>query len=468
MASVEPVILITDDEPDLCELLSHLMGKEGYQVKTASDGQEALRSVSAFKPDVMLLDIRLPDLDGMEVLQRCKQLAPNMPIVLMTAYAEVRGAIEAMKAGAHDYLTKPLEHSDVLRVVGRAVAEGRLKRKFENMSRQVSEDLSLAKTMGPSDVVSRLIDKVNRVAESDFTVIINGETGSGKELVARAIHHLSPRSGGAFVAVDCGSLHDSLLESELFGHEKGAFTGAHAKKPGKFEQAKNGTLLLDEISNMTLGAQAKLLRAIQEKVICRVGGTDSFDVDVRLLVSCNQDLGVNSNAGSFRSDLYYRLDEFTINVPPLRERRDDIPYLSRRFMEITNMELGKSVQDITGAALDTLVSYDWPGNVRQLRSTLRRAVLLADDVITERQIELPQTNCSTDEYRRTTIRTERPWENFSLKEIVQRNTEALEKDIIRQALEYTHWNKAEAARLLQVDYKTLHVKFKRLGLAERT
>lgn len=466
MSVAEPLILIADDEQELCELLSHLMRKEGYIVKTAPDGESALRAVREFRPDVLLLDIRLPDLDGIEVMRRCREFAPNMPVVLMTAYAEVRGAIEAMKAGAHDYLTKPLEHHDVLRVVGRAVAEGTLKRQFDNISSQVGDELSLAKTMGTSDVISRLIDKVNRVAQSDFTVIITGETGSGKELVARAIHHLSPRSGGAFVAVDCGSLHDSLLESELFGHEKGAFTGAHAKKPGKFEQAKNGTLLLDEISNMTLGAQAKLLRAIQEKVICRVGGTDSFDVDVRLLVSCNQDLGENSDAGSFRTDLYYRLDEFTIKVPPLRERSEDIPYLSRRFLEITNMELGKSVEDITVPALDILMGYHWPGNVRQLRSTIRRAVLLADDVITEKQIELPKKDGSVDTFKRTQPHMERPWENFSLKEIVQKNTRALERDIIRQALEYTRWNKAEAARLLQIDYKTLHVKCKRLGFDE--
>ncbi len=462
----EPLILIVDDEPDLCELLSHLMRKEGFAVEAAADGEAALEAVRTLKPDVMLLDIRLPDLDGMEVMCRSQGFAPHMPVVLMTAYAEMRGAIEAMKAGAHDYLTKPLEHQDVLRVVRRALAEGNLKRRFDNISSQVGEDLSLAKTMGPSEAVSRLLDKVNRVAQSDFTVIIYGETGSGKELVARAIHHLSPRSGGAFVAVDCGALQENLLESELFGHEKGAFTGAHMKKPGKFELAKNGTLLLDEISNMTLGAQAKLLRAIQEKVICRVGGTDSFDVDVRLLVSCNQDLGEHSSSGSFRSDLYYRLDEFTIKVPPLRERAEDIPYLARRFLDITNMELGKSVEEITGTALKLLKSYTWPGNVRQLRSTMRRAVLLADAVITEEHIELPKKAALAESLDLSEKRNERPWENFSLKEIVQRNTKALERDLITQALEHTRWNKAEAARLLQIDYKTLHLKIKRLGLAD--
>lgn len=464
MGLAQHTVVIIDDEKDLCELLSHLMKKEGCAVYTAEDGRSGIGLVKRYKPDVVLLDIRLPDLDGIEVMQRCKQDFPHLPVVLMTAYAEVKGAIEAMKRGAHDYLTKPLEHQEVLRVMTRAITEGNLKRELATISSQLTDDLSLRKTMGPSDAVNRLLSKVTRVAASDFTVIIYGETGSGKELVARAIHHLSPRSGGPFVAVDCGALQESLLESELFGHEKGAFTGAHTRKTGKFELARKGTLLLDEISNMTLGAQATLLRAIQEKMICPVGGTEPLEVDVRLLVSCNQNLESSSNSGAFRSDLYYRLDEFTIKVPPLRERKEDIGYLAERFLQLTNMELGKSIRSIQPGALEKLTDYDWPGNVRQLRSIIRRGVLLADSRIEENHIELPTKRVGGQHKGFGAIPVQQPWQNYSLKEIVQKNTLALERDVISQVLQHTGWNKAEAARLLRVDYKTLHGKIKRLEL----
>ena len=320
----------------------------------------------------------------------------------------------------------------------------------------------LATLMGPSASVAHLVDKVERVARLDFSVIICGETGSGKELIANAVHQASPRRHGPFVAIDCGAIPEPLLESELFGHEKGAFTGACSKKNGKFEDATNGTLLLDEISNMTLGSQAKLLRALQEKRIYRVGGTTSFEVDVRILVSCNQDIGDPDDTDLFRRDLYYRLNEFTINVPPLRARKDDIPYLAKRFLDATNAELGKRIHAIADPAMTALLAFDWPGNVRQLRAVIRRAALLADATIEREHLELDQPKMAV---KTPTAPVETPpWQGKSLKEIVKQQTVAIEKQVIHQVLSHTQGNKAEAARLLQVDYKTLLTKIKRSGI----
>lgn len=457
-------ILIVDDETDMCDLLGHLMEQEGWTPLIANTGKAALERMREKEPDVMLLDMKMPGMDGMEVMQRARQILPDLPIVIVTAYAEVKGAIEAMKSGAHDYIGKPFEHHEVIRVVHRAVKEGELKRKLKNLSDQAEETFSLEKMMGPSDAVNRIISKVNRVAGSDFTVIISGETGSGKELVARAVHHLSRRSKGAFVAVDCGAIPETLIESELFGHEKGSFTGAVQQRKGKFEAAVNGTLLLDEISNMTLGAQAKLLRVLQERVVFRVGGSESFDVDVRVLVSCNQNLEEPVRDGAFRRDLFYRLNDFTIRIPPLRERKEDIPFLANRFMETTNIELGKRVFRFSENAMDRLMAFDWPGNVRQLRAVIRQAVLMTDEVIMVKHLNIDPAADPGLAIPSAVRAGTAPWEQMSLKEIVRQNTLKLEREVIRNVLKQTGGNKAKAARLLQIDYKTIHTKVKRLGI----
>ncbi|MEE9402251.1 MAG: sigma-54 dependent transcriptional regulator, partial [Desulfobacteria bacterium] len=317
--------------------------------------------------------------------------------------------------------------------------------------------------MGPSNAIGRIIADVNSVANSDLTVVIMGETGSGKELVARAIHNASPRSGFPFIPVDCGAIPETLLESEMFGHEKGAFTGAVLRKAGKFEMAKSGTLLLDEVSNMPLGSQAKLLRVLQEKKIYRVGGNEPLDIDVRLLVASNQDLTAALQAGSFRRDLFYRLNEFVISVPPLRKRQEDIPYLAKRFLDATNIELGKRVEGFSESAIEALLAYDWPGNVRQLRSTIRRAVVLAHDVITEKHLDMKRVPAPSLTFAPQIQGM--PWGDLSLKQIVRSNTMAIEREVIVQALKYTGGNKAKAARLLKIDYKTIHTKVKTLGIS---
>jgi len=462
MNQEKALVLIVDDDKNICAILAALMKKEGLEAMVAYDGEKALKTVQANSPDLLLVDMMLPGMDGMEVLRKTRELDPDLPVVFITAHADSRGAVKAIKEGAHDYLSKPFDNYEVTRVAHRALAERGLKLKVRALSNQLKGSSPLQEKMGPSDVVARLVSELNRVAESDFTVIIIGETGSGKEVVARAIHETSSRSKGPFIPVDCGAIPETLLESELFGHERGAFTGAEVQKPGKFEVAQGGTLFLDEISNMPLGSQAKLLRVLQEKKVYRVGGTKSIQVDVRLLVASNQDLHELALSGSFRRDLFYRLNEFTISIPPLRDRKEDIPYLAKRFLDNANNELSKQVKGFSETALNTLFAYNWPGNVRQLRSIIRRAALLADDLITEKHLELKRVDVPGMAF--TPKVQGAPWKNLSLKEILQQSITAVEREVFTQVLKQTGGNKAKAARLLQVDYKTIHEKVKKLGI----
>jgi len=454
-------ILITDDDKQICTVLSDLLKKEKFETLTAYEGETALSLLRSKAPDLILVDLMLPGMDGMEVLRQVKDLDPELPVVFITAHADTRGAVKAIKAGAHDYLSKPFDNNEVLRVVHRALAERKLKLRVRQLSTQVGE-VPLKGKMGPSDAVARLISEVNRVAESDFTVIIVGETGSGKEVIARAIHEASPRSRGPFIPVDCGAIPETLLESELFGHEKGAFTGAETQKPGRFEVANGGTLFLDEISNMPLASQAKLLRVLQEKKVYRVGGTKPLTINVRLLVASNQDLHELALSGSFRRDLFYRLNEFTIAIPPLRDRKEDIPYLAKRFLDQANLELNKQINGFSESALNVLFNYNWPGNVRQLRSIIRRAALLADSIIGEKHLELKRVDVPGMAFTPKVQGT--PWKNLSLKKILQQSIAAVEREVLSEVLKTTGGNKARAARLLQIDYKTIHEKVKKLGI----
>lgn len=451
-------IFIVDDEKPMCDSLALLMKRQGLTTEMAYDGQAALKMVSLDPPDVLIVDLKMPGMAGLEVLRRAKRLDEDLPVILITGYAEIRGAVEAMKAGAHDYLAKPFNHDEVIRVVIRALGERELKRKLKRLSDQI-QNASLREMMGTSEAICRLVADVSRVAKSNFSVVILGETGTGKELVARAIHQASSRSGGAFIPIDCGAIPEALLESELFGYERGAFTGALTQRPGKFETAQGGTLFLDEISNTALGAQAKLLRVLQEKTVYRIGSTTPLQVDVRVLAASNLDLEALTTVGSFRRDLFFRLNEFTIAIPPLRERMEDIVYLARRLLDITNIELKKCVKAFSSSAIEALISYSWPGNVRQLRSTVRRAVLLADEVITEEHLDMIRvsgvTSCNAQAAS---------YPDLPLKEIIRRNTIAVEREILTNVLRKTGGNKAKAARLLQIDYKTIHSKVKEYGI----
>ena len=466
MKPVASKILIVDHK-EICAVLSEYMEHEGLIPVVAHTGQAALEMIRSEHPDTLIVDLKPPDMDGMQIMKGAKALDEDLPVILITGYPEIRGAVAAIRAGAHDYLAKPLKHHEVLRVVFRALNERALKRKLRRLSSQIQDESSLRESMGPSDAVSRLISDVTRVAKTNFSVLILGETGSGKELVAHAIHQLSPRCEAPFMAVDCGAIPETLLESELFGHEKGAYTGADRQKIGKFEMACGGTLFLDEISNLPLGSQAKLLRVLQEKTIYRIGGTQPVSADVRVLAASNHDLQRLGESNAFRRDVYFRLNEFTLSVPPLRERQEDILYLAKRFLDLTNLELQKNVKGFTPSAVDVLVAYHWPGNVRQLRSMIRRAVLLADDMIAEHHLGMewlshqPVLPCTEGDQETP----DSPQGDLPLKEIKRRKIVAVEREVLAHVLRETAGNKAKAARLLHIDYKTIYSKIRQYGIS---
>lgn len=464
MSKTEARILIVDDEKDFCEILFHVIRREGFAPLVAHNGETALEMVRVGMPDALLLDVKMPGMDGMEVLRQSKGIDPDLPVLMITAYGGVNGAVQAMKEGAFDYLAKPLNNRELIEKLRRALANRSLKQKKPVSAARVknSSAINLEEIMGPSDAVQKIISDVRLVAASNFTVVIQGETGTGKELVARAIHMSSLRHETPMVPLDCGAIPETLFESELFGHEKGAFTGAIARRPGKFEMAQGGTLFLDEIANMPLSCQTKVLRAIQERTFFRVGGRDPVTVDIRLLVATNQDLNTAVSLGKFSRDLLYRLSEFTIPIPALRERKEDILHLSNRFVKATNAELNKKVKGLSDSALQVLFEQKWPGNVRQLRATIRRAVLQADDLIRPEHLVPDSSN-------HTTVPEVPPvqdaqWDGLSLKEIIHRSTVELERRVLQWVLRRTKGNKAEAARLLQIDYKTIHSKLKQYGI----
>jgi two-component system nitrogen regulation response regulator GlnG len=467
MNPVHGRILIADDDSLMARLLGNVVSREGLTPLLAKDGTEALQLVRAGDPDVLLTDMRMPGMDGMELMRKAKEIDPELPVILITGFAQVQGAVEALRAGAHDYLAKPFEHQQVLRVVLRALNERHLKLELKHLVDHVHHVLSPRETFGPSEAIGKVIAAIERVAKSNFSVLIVGETGSGKEIVARAIHQASNRARQPFVPVDCGAVPEALFESELFGHERGAFTGADQKTVGKIEETHTGTLFLDEIPNMPLASQAKLLRVLQEKTLYRLGGVKPIHVDTRMLTASGQDLEALCDHGSFRSDLYFRLNEYTISIPPLRKRCEDIPYLAKRFMDIANIELSKFVRGFSPPAVEAMLAYRWPGNVRQLRSVVRRGVLMAEDVISEEHLGLGLKNGKP-------LVEEKPAEpssphgrgrsELSLREIVRSNTVHVERTAIADALLSAGGNKAKAARLLQVDYKTLHSKVKEYGI----
>lgn len=464
MSKTEARILIVDDEKDFCEILFHVIRREGFAPLVAHNGETALEMVRVGMPDALLLDVKMPGMDGMEVLRQSKGIDPDLPVLMITAYGGLNGAVQAMKEGAFDYLAKPLNNRELIEKLRRALANRSLRQKkpVSVFRPKNTPAINLEEIMGPSDAVRKIISDVKLVAASNFTVVIQGETGTGKELVARAIHMSSLRHETPMVPLDCGAIPETLFESELFGYEKGAFTGAIARRPGKFEMAQGGTLFLDEIANMPLGCQTKLLRAIQERTFFRVGGRDPVTVDIRLLVATNQDLNTAVSLGKFSRDLLYRLSEFTMLIPALRERKEDILHLSNRFVKATNAELNKRVKGFSDSALQVLFEQRWPGNVRQLRATIRRAVLQAEDLI--RPEHLVSDSSNPTPVADVPPGQDSQWDGLSLKEIMHRSTVELERRVLQWVLRKTKGNKAEAARLLQIDYKTIHSKLKQYGI----
>ena len=381
-------ILVVDDESNARNALAEILKEEGYSVETAADGFKGLSRFTDFGPDIVLTDLKMPGMDGVQLLKKVKEAEPGLPVIVMTAFGAVDTAVQAMRAGAVDYLTKPINADELLLVVERSLEQSRLRREALELRNQLSERYRFDTVIGSSPKMQQVFKVVAQVAPSRATVLLTGESGTGKELVAAAIHHRSTRSGAAFVKLHCAALAESLLESELFGHERGAFTGAERRREGRFEQANGGTLFLDEIGEISPATQVKLLRVLQEHEFERVGGNQTLQVDTRLIAATNRDLREMVADGRFREDLFYRLNVINIHLPALRERPSDIPALATHFLRRFAEENAKKVDNVSDAALARLVGYSWPGNVRELENVIERAVVLAENGVVE-PIHLP-------------------------------------------------------------------------------
>jgi two-component system response regulator HydG len=450
-------ILVVDDEPGQRAMLRAVLTAEGYQVAEAEDGASALAHVDAHFYDLILMDVRMAHLDGMAALKAIKVRSPGMPIVLMTAYGTVRDAVEAMKAGAYDYLTKPLDIDELKLAVARGLRHAALEEENARLRALVGCDVDVSAIIGTSEPMRQLFEAIALVAPTEATVLILGESGTGKELVAQAIHANSPRRARPLIAVNCAALPETLLESELFGHERGAFTGATERRLGRFELAHDGTIFLDEIGDLTPASQIRLLRVLQSQEFERVGGTTTLHVDVRVIAATHKDLGAAADAGQFREDLLYRLQVFPLTVPPLRERRDDIPLLVEHFLKTYSERHRRRLRGLTPRTLDLLMRHTWPGNVRELEHTIERGVILTrGEHITP--AELPPTICalSGESEEGMPLETTLPV-GLTLKEV--------ERELIRQTLEHTGGNRTKAAEVLGISRATLHNKLKEYGLS---
>ena len=457
-------VLVVDDEEPVRHMLELVLRREGFEVAAAASGEEALERLDSGDVDVMISDVRMPGMGGLELVERASQAHRSLTIVVMSAFGSVDLAMQALGRGAYDYVSKPFKQDEVVLTLRKAEERERLRRENARLRARLAQLDADTDGIGAllvrSEGMRAVARTARKVAPFKTTVLVLGESGVGKELVSRAIHDLSPRVGGPFVAVNCGAIPEALLESELFGHVKGAFTDASADKRGLFEEAQGGTLLLDEIGELPVSLQVKLLRALQEEEIRRVGSNQPTPVDVRVIGATSRPLEQMVEEGSFRQDLYYRLNVMTIDVPPLRERRDDIPPLVDRFLERINERLGTQIGGLTPAALKRLLAYDWPGNVRELENTLERAVVLTEGDMIE-VAELPER---VREGRRTRgFMVELPLSDDDLS--VKRAQRHVERELILRALELTGGNRTHAARLLDLSHRALLYKIKDFGLS---
>ncbi len=442
-------ILIVDDESVVRDSLGKWLEEEGYNIDTASSAQEALLKLPRQRWDLALLDIKMPGMDGLELHRKLREVDPDLIVIMMTGYAAVDTAVRALKDGAYDYIMKPFDPDDLAHLVAKALDH--LRTRAENVRlRETLEETQAVELIGSSPPVRRVLDSIRTVALNDTSVLIFGESGTGKELVARAIHNSSPRRFMPLVTIHCGALTETLLESELFGHEKGAFTGAQYRKKGKFEVAEGGTVFLDEIADISLKTQTDLLRVLQEKEITRVGGNQAIKVDFRAIAATNRDLTDLVKQGTFRPDLYYRLDVFRIDLPPLRERAEDIPLLADHFIRKYSRAMNKRFTGISPASLDLLMKYSWPGNVRELENAIERAMVIGHE---------PEIQPADFPLQLSTPRA--PETGMALEDI--------ERAHIQRVLEASAWNQTRAARILGIDRVTLYNKIKKYGFrkAER-
>ncbi len=451
--SSKPRILVVDDDRGHRTMLRALLAEGGYETLEAGDGDAGVGAVHTHPVDAALLDLRMPRVGGIEALEAIKAVRPDLPVVVLTAYASVDTAVAAMKKGAFDYLAKPVDVADLYRVLDKALEFHRLEQEVRLLRERLGERFDFSSIIGRSRPMRELFETLALVAPSDATVLITGESGTGKELVANAIHQNSPRRDRQFVKVNCAALHENLLESELFGHERGAFTGATAQRKGRFELAHGGTLFLDEIGDMSPATQAKVLRVLQEGEFERLGGTRTLRVDVRVIAATHRDLEAMVAEGAFRQDLYYRLSVVPVRLPPLRERPEDIPVLAGQFLRLYAEKNGKSVAGFTPEAMDLLVRHDWPGNVRELQNAAERAVILClGDRITPR--ELPPVLGGPGAP---------PTEAPATPEPGPPTLKDAERELILRTLEKTGGNRTRAARILGISRQTLLNKFKEYG-----
>jgi len=455
-------VLVVDDEPENCFVVAKALEDEGYQPLIAYSGTDALEQLEAdHQIQLVLLDIRMPGMDGVEVLGRIREKDQELPVVIVSAFEQVSTAVRCMRLGAYDYLTKPLNIHELKITVANTFRTLKLQHEVTRLRSEIDKRRGLEQMVGSSTAIQKVSALIQRVAQHDISVLITGESGTGKEVVAEAIHALSPRLDKPFVCVDCTALPEHLVESELFGYEKGAFTGAVERKPGRFELAHGGTLFLDEIGNLPPSAQMKLLRVLQERQVTRLGGKQAFPVDVRVLAATNADLRVLMKNGSYREDLFHRLNEFCIHLPPLRERGGDAEVLAAFFLHRFNAQFKRQVSGFSPAALDCLRAYHWPGNVRELHNAVKRGVVLAEALIEPAHLP-PEVRLA--EAPAQVAGPEAPGEQGGpippMKEATQIAVARIEKDLITRALHATQNNKMQAAKMLKIDYKTLFNKLK--------
>jgi two-component system response regulator AtoC len=448
-------VLVVDDEENLRLVIGTLLKKQGYEVDTARSAEDALARLDSFDPDVVLADVRMPGMSGIELCEELKARASEATVILMSAFGSVDLAIEAMKAGAYDYVSKPFKQDEVLLTLRKAEERESLRRENRALKEAMRKSFGFGEMLGKGEAMQKLFRTIEKAAEYKTTVLIQGESGTGKELVARALHRLSPRHDDRFVGVNCGAIPEPLLESELFGHRRGAFTDAVADKLGLFQEAHRGTLFLDEIGELPLSLQVKLLRALQEGSIRRVGDTKDTPVDVRVIAATVRDLEAEVKAGRFREDLFYRLNVLQVRVPPLRERRDDVLLLAEHFIARCSERLGTRARALDASAKRVLLEYPWPGNVRELENTIERAAVLAEGELL-RQDDLPERVREPEGLTEKLLASE----ELSIKKTAR----FIEETLIRKALERTKGNRTAAAKLLEISHRALLYKIKDYGI----
>lgn len=445
-------LLIVDDEKDFCKLLSNFLKNEGYEVLVSYNGESAVKTLEENSVDAVLLDLKIPDISGITLLTKIKNLDEDLPVIILTGHADVKSAVKAMKIGAFDYLSKPVDEEELLVVINKALKTKNISEEIKVLRQFVGTNKSVEFIDGKSIAAKDLMKQIKSVAPTDMTVLLYGESGTGKEVIARLIHNFSLRREKPFVVIDCGTLPENLVESELFGYEKGAFTGANQQKLGYCELAHGGSLFLDEIGNLNLSTQAKLLRLIQEKTFFHLGGKKEIKVDVRIIAATNIQLEEAVKERKFREDLFHRLNEFSIRAPLLKERAEDIPILVEYFLQDANKELKKDVKSLSSEVMELFKNYSWPGNIRELKNIIKRAVLLAEDVILPKHIQFAENS-----------HTETPPDSsksFTIKEA----TSEMEKKLILEALEKTRYRKTKAAKLLGIDRVTLYYRMKKYNI----